>query len=268
MHRIARLLPASLILILLGQSTVRADFKPSVQKVTTGKKRITVEVYTPTVKGKHPAVVLLHGSGGLRDQTLEMFQEFAMGLANEGYVALIPHYFESTGHSPGKRPRQGDRDAWVKAVQDVIDAASKRREVNPDRIGLFGLSMGSGLMFWPAAHDARIKTIVSFSGPTSFTRSAGVLPPTLILHGANDESTPASYAQKFADALKAENVPSAIHIYPDTGHNFPPDQFVDVARRSLQFFDLHLREAGPRKLKIKATEGSKAERKTQTEDGT
>ena len=158
----------------------------------------------------------------------------------------------------------GEHEAWVAAVQDVIEAASKRREVNSDRIGLFGLSLGSELMFRPAARDARIKTIVSFSGPTHFTRSAGLLPPTLILHGANDDSTPASYAQKFADALKAEKVPSNIHIYPNTGHNFAAEQFVDVAERSLMFFDEHLREAGPRKLKQAAPDELKGGRQVET----
>ncbi len=45
-------------------------------------------------------------------------------------------------------------------------------------------------------------------------------PPTLLIHAADDLGVPVENSMLFFEALKAHNVPAAMHIYPKGGHGF------------------------------------------------
>ena len=144
MNRLSFSLSALLTLLWLG-STVAQDqvqVLEDVRHYQSGEARVTVECFAPAVPGKFPAVLLLHGSGGLEQATGDLFREIARGLAQEGYVALIPHYFETTGHIVGKPFGRDDMTSYLDSVHDAIEFAVASGPVDPDRIGLMGAFHG------------------------------------------------------------------------------------------------------------------------------
>jgi carboxymethylenebutenolidase len=258
--RTARTLAWALALILFGaceadaQSRTRAKIRGGVRAsaVTyrSGDASIGVECFAPApaLKGKHPLVLLLHGSGGLEQDTGRLYQAFARGLAGKGFVVLVPHLFDRTDHVPGAPLQDGEYESFVEAVKDAIAFAAARDDVDAERVGIFGLSMGAGIALWEGMKDPRVKTIVLLSGPAGTGRT-GVklkLPPTLILHGEHDDSTPVSRIRKFDEVLADNEIPHELHVYRGIGHNFDAPRFQDVARRSIAFFNTHLKQPPPK----------------------
>ena len=80
-----------------------------------------------------------------------------------------------------------------------------------------GHSLGGYLGLAVAAQDSRIGAVVEASGALD---RAGVkrLPPTLILHGAKDETVPVVKAERLEALLKKAGTPYQKHIYPSEAH--------------------------------------------------
>ena len=143
------LCPALLFLIGVMPGESAAAVRESVEQFDSGGSLVTVECFAPTARGKHPLVLLLHGSGGLEQATGEVFQGIARKMAARVYVVLIPHLFD----------RKGGPKEWVQVVDDAIAFAAgggvEGIAVDPERIGLFGFSMGSSLAFHRASRPER-----------------------------------------------------------------------------------------------------------------
>ena len=67
--------------------------------------------------------------------------------------------------------------------------------------------------------------------------------PTLILHGGDDQTVPASQAQEFYQALKERAVPTQLIIYPREGHPIQEREHQrDMLERILAWYNRHLLE--------------------------
>src|SRR5262245_36653778 len=165
MSRIARHWAWSVpLLVVMPVARVRADVREAIHHYRSGDREVTIECFLPLARGSFPTILLLHGSGGLDPGTAYVFRAIGRDLAERGYVALIPHYFEGTGHLVG-RPFQGKELAvFIEAAKDAIEFAVASGPVDDDRIGLIGYSMGAYIAFSWGARDPRIKAIVSCSG--------------------------------------------------------------------------------------------------------
>jgi dienelactone hydrolase len=130
---------------------------------------------------KHPAVLCLHQTGlngkdsvvGLVDRPT---MHYAKELAQRGYVTLAPDY-PSFGES---KDYNFDADDYVsgsmKAIYDntrAIDLLQSLPEVDPNRIGCIGHSLGGHNTLFTAAFDERIKAAVTSCGFTTFHRYYG-----------------------------------------------------------------------------------------------
>ena len=120
-------------------------------------------LFVPSRKGPHPAIVFLHGSG---PQTRESYlRYFADLFARRGFVTLI-YDKRGTGASTGEVwYRTGDRfdllaaDA-VAGVQTILS----RQDINPKKIGLWGLSQGAWLAPLAASRSKDIAFLMVVSG--------------------------------------------------------------------------------------------------------
>jgi dipeptidyl aminopeptidase/acylaminoacyl peptidase len=128
----------------------------------------------------HAAVLCLHQTTangkdspvGLADRpTLH----YAMELARRGYVTLSPDY-----PSLGEYNYDFDADDYesgsMKAIYDnrrAIDLLQSLPEVDPERIGCIGHSLGGHNSLFTAAFDERIKAVVTSCGFTSFHKYKG-----------------------------------------------------------------------------------------------
>jgi dienelactone hydrolase len=221
----------------LAQGQVR----DSVVRYPSGSKQVTLECFVPSASGRHPTVLLLHGSGGLEQATGAVFREIARALAIRGYVALIPHYFEKTDHVIGRPLQAGEYEGFLDSLKDAMEYAATQQEVDPARFAIIGYSMGSNLAMLRAVKDSRIKAIVSCSGSYPPTKPSKKLPPLLILHGSKDKSTPIDYVKKYQEGLKEQEMPHAVHIYPGKGHNLDVPTFENVTVRAVAFFDKYVK---------------------------
>lgn len=226
--------------IALAAAPCQAQVRKAVVKYKSGDQKVTLECFVPTTPGRHPTVLLLHGSGGLEQATGPLFREAAAGFAQNGYVALIPHYFDSTKHGIGKPLKTGEYEAMLESLKDAIQYAVAQPEVDADRFAILGLSMGSNLGTLLAVGDPRIKALACWSGAYPPRKPSPKLPPLLIIHGANDTSTPTDLVRKFEEGLKEQKMPHEVQIYRGIGHNFDVARFRDAADRTLTFFDQYI----------------------------
>jgi uncharacterized protein len=142
--------------------------------------RVPAYLVLPASKGRHPAVVLLHGSGGDRRELLGL----AAGLAARGIVGMTidsPVARLQTQTLPaglaGVRRRSALLEQEVLDLRRAVDVLRARPEVDPSRLGFLGFSAGARSGAILAGVEPRIGSFVLISGgadPVSaYVRGAG-----------------------------------------------------------------------------------------------
>lgn len=245
-----------------------------------------------------PAILAMHGHGSSKENILgtePSSQTVGPMLAKKGYVVMaIDNYFngERRGEGPaGEKEMQErradqetslfklnlwfDRVLWGMMLRDeqiALDYLLSRPEVNPERIGATGMSMGSTRSWWLAALDDRIKAVV---GVACFTRYGELIEqrylsahgiyyfvpgmlqhfdteavmgliaprPFLALTGDSDAGSPLEGMYVLEEKLQAaydlydrpEHFKSV--IYPNTGHVYTDEMKVHM----IEWFDGHLK---------------------------
>jgi dienelactone hydrolase len=130
--------------------------------------------------GKRPAVLCLHqtialGKGEPAGLGPSENLRYAVHLAERGYVALAPDY-PSFGDYHYDFAKGGYQSGSMKAIWNnmrAIDLLQSLPEVDPERIGCIGHSLGGHNAMFTAVFDTRIKAIVSNCGFTSFPKYYG-----------------------------------------------------------------------------------------------
>ena len=223
------------VLSLMQACRVEADeVQEGVDQYPSGDARVTIEWFAPPVRGKFPAIFLLHGSGGLDPGTAQVFRAIGRGFTERGYAVFIPHLFERTNHTVGQPFQPKELQAFMEAVEDAINFAVATGTVDADRLGMIGYSMGAHFAFSRGTRDPRIKAIVSCSGSLP-VGSRSKFPPVLILQGSRDRGNPLENVKKFQEVLKEKGTPYANHIYKGMGHNFDVERWEDAAGRAGAF---------------------------------
>ena len=229
----------------------------------SGPLTVTGVMVAPNRPGRHPVVLIAHGYGDpARYTTGSMLEREQAMLAENGFVAFqidYRNYAGSTREStaPVARPLGYPADL-VNAV-----AALKKADLpftDPTRIGLFGRSMGGGVVLdaliarphlakaavlyspvsslaadnyrrW-VAHDPtlRARVVNAFGTPESrpaFWRQASartylarVAVPVQINHGTADPVCPVPWSEATTRALKAAGKDVTLYKYPDEAHRF------------------------------------------------
>jgi carboxymethylenebutenolidase len=207
------------------------------ESIPSGGRQVTVECFEPDGAVNAPAIIALHGSGGM-SRGAPIVRALIAPIVGMGYAVYLPHYFERTGteRSTPQTSRLHFVD-WTKTIGDVLSFAEKRPATDPARIGIIGISLGAFLGLSVATYDPRVKAVVDFFGglPPPFDRDVGKLPPTLVLHGEDDPIVPVSEARRLAKGLADHGVPFDLQVYPKEGHNFSPLTALDAARRTMGF---------------------------------
>ena len=161
-------------------------------------------------------------------------------------MAHVVHYFDLTGTIVADRPTMNKNfAAWLRTVADAVTNVSRQPNVDPDRIGLIGFSLGSFLSTTLGMYDERICAVVDYFGglPNVLAKDVRTLPPTLILHGDADDIVPVSEARSLESLLKERHVPHDLRIYEGQSHGFHGATFDDSTRRVIAFFGTHVRTA-------------------------
>lgn len=233
---------------------------------------------------KHPAIVWIHGSGldqnylGWHPDSYRMYYAMHQYLAQQGYVILTPDMRGSYGY--GRDWAVGTyRDVGGAEYMDVAAGADYLKTldyVDPDRIGVWGLSYGgfltlqavtvtptlfrcaidvAGVTDWdtqsvtlgPGRIYARMGTPVE--NPADFNRAAPVKHmdklgrPLMVMHGTNDTNVTFRESLTLIDTLLKLGKNFEMAFYPGEIHFFRRAHVLhDAWRRVEAFFDRHLKQ--------------------------
>ena len=203
------------------------------------------------LKSKAPAMLCLHqttaigkkepvGLGG--SENLHYTQE----LAERGYVALAPDY-PNFGDYPVDVYAMGYASATMKGIWNhmrAVDLLQSLPEVDRDKIGVIGHSLGGHNALFAAAFDPRIKAVITSCGFNSFFAYAGgdldrwshgsYMPRIGILYRKDPKAMPFDFTEVLACVA-----PRAIFISaPMQDSNFPVTGVMDCVAAAKPVYKL------------------------------
>lgn len=107
---------------------------------------------------RRPCVVLCHGFGGTQDTPA--FVATARDFAAAGYLAMTFDY-RNFGESSGWPRQRVDIAGQLDDIAAAVAHARRQPGVDPDRIVLWGTSLGGGHVVTAAARDPRIAAVIA-----------------------------------------------------------------------------------------------------------
>ena len=179
---------------------------PDVTEREISEDGVLGQYYVPPGPGPFPAVIVLSGSdGGLTQRRPKV-------LAAHGYAVLSLPYFNYTSPLDGTALPTDTVDLPLEYFGKAIDWLQAQPAVDPDRIGMYGTSLGGEVSLLVAARYPQIKAVIAIA-PPSITWDAGPghssfsyrgkPVPNVVPFGAD------GMAQPFRDAVAAGNDPMA-----------------------------------------------------------
>lgn len=184
---------------------------------------------------------------------------YALELAQRGYVTLAPDY-PFFGDSRGYDFADDDyASGTMKAIYDnirAVDLLQSLPEVDPERVGAIGHSLGGHNAMFTAAFEPRIKALVSSCGFTRFHKyysgalqpwAGQVYMPLVASHYGND---PDRMPFDFTEVVAAFAPRAFLAVAPMQDSNFEVSgvqDAIDAARRVYELFDAadHLQAVYP-----------------------
>ena len=210
-------------------------------------RQIRLDTAIPTTPGPHPAVLLLHGSGG---NTGFWFDRIAPIVTRLNLAVFAVHYFDSTGDAFAQPSQLADGlhvPQWLATARAALQHIAENPAVDAGRIGLLGISLGAFMSLALGTESGegipRISAIVDISGgliePWA-SRATSRFPPTLILHGDVDTVVPVENALTLAARLSHLDVAHQLRTLPHEGHWFSPHAQLQLLGAIAPFLGKHL----------------------------
>lgn len=154
-------LQAELLLVRRGQPEPRA-YREEKMTFRSGPLSLAGTLLLPndTLK-RHPAVVLLHGSGTPRQSDL---LAYAVLLAKNGFAALV--YDRRDAKLPAAQPREYSHDDLAADALAVVRGLKTRTAIDSNQVGLWGISQGAHVAALVAGQAGKpVRFVVAISGP-------------------------------------------------------------------------------------------------------
>lgn len=207
--------------------------------------RQRLDIYTPENASDAPVVVFFYG-GSWRDGSKDLYEFVAQAMTSRGFVAVVPDY------------RLYPEVRFPAFVEDAASAVAHTREIvhryggDPDKLFVMGHSAGAHIAamlatdgrYLEAVGGSRewLRGLIGLSGPYDFTPikdpkiravfgpesehekaqpvnyvDAGV-PPTLLLHGEDDDVVFANNSRDLAQRIAEEGGRPTLVVYPKMSH--------------------------------------------------
>ncbi|MEX0892016.1 MAG: prolyl oligopeptidase family serine peptidase [Gemmatimonadota bacterium] len=195
---------------------------------------------------RRPAVIFIHG--GSRRQMLlgyhyrhfyHMAYAYNQYLANRGYVVLSVNYRSGIGYGREFRNAPDVGRRGNAEYGDIIAAGrylQGRADVDPERVGLWGLSYGGVLTAQGLARNSDVfKSGVDLAGvhlwgstvdPADVSYQSSAIAaidswtsPVMLLHGDDDRNVAFSQTVGLVQLLRAHDVPYELIVFPDDVHD-------------------------------------------------
>jgi pimeloyl-ACP methyl ester carboxylesterase len=134
---------------------------------TNGENKFAGTLTIPRTEGKHPAVVMITGSGAQnRDEEIVGFKPFkiiADYLSSNG-IAVLRYDDRGVGGSTGKTVAESTTEEFAGDVNEAVKFLKSRTDVNPDQVGLIGHSEGGIIAPMVASKYNGVAFIVLMAG--------------------------------------------------------------------------------------------------------
>lgn len=245
---------ALFVLSLLAGSGAWAQKAQAVKFISEdGKTELVAYMYVPSTPGPHPAVVMLHGRGGLYSTLKETFDGDSLSSrhvmwgrfwAERGYVGLLVDSFGPRGYARGFEAgtNDGSRPASVNEITiRPLDAYAalkflrNRPDVIKDQVFLQGWSNGGSTAL--SAASTRAPGISAPTEITGFRAFLSMYPacaqvmrffsesyksyaPMLLLIGTDDEEVKPERCAQISEIAKRNGSDWQFVLYPGVEHSY------------------------------------------------
>ena len=215
-------------------------------RMITGVTNPTITIYWPAAEKATGTAMLICPGGGYWDLFWQLEgEEVAAWLNSIGVTGIIlkyrvPRRADEPKGEPARRPIQDAQRAV-----SLVRSKAKEWGIHPDRIGIVGFSAGGHLAIATAtSFDKRtyepVDDVDKISCRPDFAIPvySGYLkpkdkdeiapgrsvptntPPVFLVHGSDDIVSPPEHSLFMYLALKRAGVPTELHIYANTTHDF------------------------------------------------
>jgi dienelactone hydrolase len=224
----------------------------------------------PKGQGPFPVIILNHGYiAPSRYWTGADTYDASTYLASRGFLTISPD-FRGWGRSDSGE--NVFRSGLAIDVMNLISSLPSLPQADPDRVGIWGHSMGGGAVAWTMVVDPRVKASLLYapvSADASDRRRFGgggpgssdpmwrddpafidkispinyfdyVTSPVQIHQGDADTTTPPRWARAIRDALTAAGKDVTYFEYPGPGHALKGDAWRAFMQRTADFFATNL----------------------------
>ncbi len=199
----------------------------------------------PKSKKKVPTIVMAHGFSAVKEMYLDKFAE---AFVDAGFGALV---FDNRNFGASDGELRQEIDPWeqVRDYRHAITYATTLKEVDADRIGIWGSSYSGGHVIVVGAIDRRVKCVVGQVPLVSGHRNARrIVRADFVgaVGGMFDEDRANRYAGKppamipvvDADPMAASALPTpdSYTWFTETGNTRAPSWINEVTLRSVEMF--------------------------------
>ncbi len=204
------------------------------------------------IKGKIPAVVVIHENRGLNAH----IEDVARRAALAGFIALAPDALSPVGNTPDDMDKAreliGKLD-YPKTVKDFIAAVSylKDHKKSNGNVGCVGFCWGGSMANQLAVNSPDLKAAVAFYGGQPKAEDVAKIKAAVQLHYAGLDERINAGIKDYEAALKKNNATYELYMYENVNHAFHNDTNearynAEAAKlaweRTIKFLNEHLSE--------------------------
>ncbi len=217
-------------------------------------QNLTGVLFVPAGSGPFPAVVALHGCGGLTTANGMIgarHRDWGLQLSAQGYMVLFPDSFSSRGLGSQCVVRDRTVRPGKERVIDAVAARTwlqSRSDIIAQRVSLLGWSNGGSSVLWTAARDRKPRddkpdfnaAVALYPGCRLVAQSAERRDwesriPLLILIGEADTWTPAEPCRQLVKITRENGRDATLVTYPHAVHEFDHPDRKPTKRTGLAF---------------------------------
>ncbi len=215
-------------------------------------ERIIVHLYLPqSAPPYHPVIFASGGDATLLPSSRDLRLTEGEFVLRSGRALVYPVYkgtYERIVHAAGPNSRRDTAIARGKDLRRVVDFIESRPDLDRERIGYYGLSLGAFHGIIGTAIEPRIKASVLAGGGVvlsplppemdPFNFAPRVRVPTLMINGRNDFHHPMETSQ--LPLFRVLGVPPEHKRHAPLQGGHIPDNLHDLLREALDWFDRYL----------------------------
>ena len=208
---------------------------PQTIEIPSGNTVLRAELFKPEGVGPFPAVIALHGCGGLgghSEPVQARYRDWAEQLLRVGKAVLFPDSYSSRELGPQCHVKLRRITARRERVTDILAARQwlmQQSWVAHDRISLLGWANGASALLWAVRpqlllHRAEpdFRSAVAFYPDCRLSSGLGwsARIPTLVLIGAKDDVSSPPACRQMVEGAHGRSALTRIVVYPSAYHDF------------------------------------------------